>query len=98
MFGVKCRKNCASKYRLILFLLLIGSKIKVGEIFRPIVEQIAYFSLSAVRRDKRKDRKGAASANLGRATIDRVPVKECSKVVANLFDREFFVHWNAIII
>ena len=62
----------------------------MGEIFRPIVEQIAYFSLSAVRRDKRKDRKGAASANLGRATIDRVPVKECSKVVANLFDREFF--------
>ena len=26
MFGVKCRKNCASKYRLILVLLLIGSE------------------------------------------------------------------------
>ena len=95
MFGVECRKNCASKYRLILFLLLIGSK--GGRDFSTNRRAISLFQ-SLDSSSGQAKRLESASANLGRATIDRVPVKECAKVVANLFDLEFFVHWNATII
>lgn len=95
MFSVKCRKNCASKYRLILVLLLIGSE--GGRDFSTNRRANSLFQSLGSSSGQAK-RKESASANLGRASIDRVPKKECAKVVANLFDREFFVHWNATII
>ena len=95
MFGVKCRKNCASKYRLILVLLLIGSEggrdFSTNRRANSLFQSVGSSSGQAKRQE-------SASANLVRAMMDRVAEKECAKVVANLFDREFFVHRNATII
>ena len=84
-----------SKYRLILVLLLIGSE--GGRDFSTSLRANSLFQSLGSSSGQAK-RQESASANLVRATMDRVAEKECSKVVANLLDREFFVHWNAIII
>ena len=69
MFGVKCRMNCASKYRSILVLLLIGLEGRREFSTNRRANSQCQSLGSSSGQAKRKE---SGSANLGRASIDCV--------------------------